>query len=128
MAQLTRLSLVVTLCFLGTVGVGQVTPSGNATARATPKVVVLKCGNMDSGTFKVKPAPNTVIFVTRPECPLKSFQFDDPNASNYFTPQGTDSDGYYVYGYIGKPITTPFSFHYNTDPLTGGNGTGVIKN
>jgi hypothetical protein len=146
MAQLTRLAVVVTLCFLGTVGVAQVTPSGNATSNATPhgtatssakphgnvtstKVVVLKCSGR-SGEFHVKPKPNnpdTVILATHPSCPLTSFNFDQ-NAPS-FTFRGTDSDGNYWYDYDGTPIPSGgYSFKYTTNQKArGGNGTGVIK-
>lgn len=142
MTQLKRLSLVVTACFLGTVGVAQVTPSGNATSSAMPhgnapssakphgkatsiKLVVLNCQG-DSGSFTVH--PDIVIFATPPICPLQSFQFDENTTG--FTFKGTDSDGNYVYAYDGTPVpSTGYRFSYiTTAPKpTGGNGTGVIK-
>ena len=133
MAPLTRLSLVATLCFLGAVGVAQVTPSGNATSSAerhgnptSIKVVVLKCSGK-SGEFKVQPRPNnpdTVIFATHPSCPLSSITPDPPGSGFKFL--WKDSDGNYVYHYDGTPIPPAgYPFKYTTIPR--GGGTGVIK-
>lgn len=134
MAQLTRLSLVVTLCLLGSVGVGQVPPSGQATSAATRyrdpakvKVVVLACSSAGLQTFTVKRTVDTVIFVTFEECPLNpDLSFDQ----DILKPLGPDSDGNnLVYGYTGTSIKTPLHFKYSTGgPGAKGGGTGVIKN
>ena len=137
MPQLKRLSLVATLCFLGAVGVAQVTRSGNATSSATlhhnptsTKVVVLQCKGDNGGrpfTVPHKPNnPDTVIFATPPSCPLQNFSFDKETPPG-FTPNGKDLDGNYVYDYDGTALPSTYPFSYNT-PGMGGGGTGVIKN
>jgi hypothetical protein len=135
MAQLTRLSLVVALCFLGIIGVAQVTPSGNATSGAAPQSdatstkIVLKC-NGNSGEIHVGSNPGTIITFTTPKscAPLQSITPDPPGPG--FSHKRTNSDGSISYDYDGSTIPSAgYPFSYVTSGMVkSGNGTGVIKN
>ena len=110
MAQLTRLSLVVALCFLGVACVDHGAAPGNSTSKS----VALQC-NGKGGNFTIQPKPQTVIFAAAESCPLKYLHFDTL-PPGFKGPDIVD-DGKnpeYRYSYTGKPWKpmSTFTFKY----------------